>query len=95
MSLWKVPDQSSSIIMKMFYENLYDGLEKDEALKLAKLRYLQTAEDNALKHPYYWAGFVLSGDTSVINIDKGNNYLFYFFGLVLLVLVIVLIKRFK
>lgn len=95
MSLWKVPDQSSSIIMKMFYENLYDGLEKDEALKLAKLKYLQNVEDNALKHPYYWAGFVLSGDTSAINIDKGNNYLFYLLGLILLVLAILLIKRFK
>ena len=66
MSLWKVPDKETSKIIVAFYNNLSLGQEKDEALKNAKLAYLETIEDDLLKHPYYWAGFVVSGDASPI-----------------------------
>ncbi len=64
MSLWKVPDKETSQIMVSFYKHLADGVEKDVALRNAKLDYLKTTTDPALRHPYYWAGFVISGDTS-------------------------------
>ena len=64
MSLWKVPDKETSQIMVSFYKHLADGVEKDVALRSAKLDYLKTTTGPALRHPYYWAGFVISGDTS-------------------------------
>jgi CHAT domain-containing protein len=64
MSLWEVPDRETSMIMESFYRHLRSGLPKDQALQQAKLDYLSQTLDPALKHPYYWAGFVLSGDTS-------------------------------
>jgi CHAT domain-containing protein len=64
MSLWRVDDYSTSIIMKNYYQNLKEGQSKDDALKNAKLQYLEQVEDEQLKHPYYWAGFVVSGDVS-------------------------------
>jgi tetratricopeptide (TPR) repeat protein len=64
MSLWEVPDRETAVIMELFYTHLHNGLPKDEALRLAKVTYLNQTTDPALKHPYYWAGFVLSGDTS-------------------------------
>lgn len=61
MSLWKVPDESTAIIMEEFYRQLRGGERPDAALQQAKLSYLQNAGEPELKHPYYWAGFVLHG----------------------------------
>jgi len=65
-SLWKVPDRESSELMISFYEYLKNGMDKDKALRQAKIDYLSNTEDEFLKHPFYWAGFVLSGDNSPI-----------------------------
>ena len=65
-SLWKVPDQETSQIMISFYKFLKEGKQKNEALQLAKLDYLLATDDNTLKHPYYWAGFIISGDVTPI-----------------------------
>ena len=85
-SLWRVPDKETSLIMKRFYDHLKAGLAKDYALRQAKLDYLNSIDDPNLKHPYYWAGFVLTGDTAPI-VKTGSNYLFYIvLGMVILML---------
>jgi len=61
MSLWSVPDQSTSEIMQSFYKNMKDGHSKSQALRKAKLDYLSKA-DNITAAPYYWAGFVFIGE---------------------------------
>ncbi|RZS99003.1 CHAT domain-containing protein [Aquimarina brevivitae] len=65
-SLWKVNDESTTQLMEYFYDNLSQGQAKDEALRNAKLTYLKNTDDQLLKHPYYWAGFVISGDMAPI-----------------------------
>ena len=91
-SLWRVPDKQTARIMKQFYINLKNGNSKSKALKNAKLDYLNTTEDPNLKHPYYWAGFVLTGDASAI--VSPPNYWIYFGLVIILVLIIgVLIKK--
>ena len=72
MSLWRVPDESTSEIMISFYKYLTTGVRKDEALRLAKLDYLGNVEDPELAHPYYWAGFVVFGDTRPLLPPKGK-----------------------
>ncbi|MEM9857842.1 MAG: CHAT domain-containing protein, partial [Bacteroidota bacterium] len=59
-SLWSVPDRSTSEIMSVFYQNIKSGQGNAEALRNAKLEYLQTSDD-ITSNPYYWAGFVLVG----------------------------------
>ena len=73
-SLWKVDEQSSAIIIANFYDYLKEGLPKDDALRKAKLDYLNTAEGRTLA-PQYWAGLILMGDTSPIAIDSTMNWL--------------------
>ena len=46
-----------------FYKNLRKGKSKNEALRLAKLTYLNQNSNEALNHPYYWSGFVINGNT--------------------------------
>lgn len=71
--LWKIDEQSSAIITQNFYEYLASGLQKDEALRLAKLKYLEKAEGRMIS-PGYWAGLVIIGDSSSVQgIQKSNN----------------------
>lgn len=68
MSLWKVPDTETTTIMTSFYTYLHKGMPKDEALRQSKLDYLDATMDYpALQHPYYWSGFVISGDPMAIH----------------------------
>jgi len=60
-SLWEVPDLPTKEIMVGFYSNLKKGQTKSEALKNAKLSFLETHKGTKLAQPYYWAGFVLYG----------------------------------
>ncbi len=65
-TLWKINDKSTVKLMEYFYKGLSEGKSKTEALRDAKLEYLRTTDDNLLRHPYYWAAFVVSGDASPI-----------------------------
>lgn len=65
-TLWKVNDNSSSILMGSFYENLAHGQTKDKALRAAKLSFIKKNYDNGLSHPYYWSGYTIQGNTQVL-----------------------------
>jgi CHAT domain-containing protein/tetratricopeptide (TPR) repeat protein len=69
-SLWEVPDKETSEIMIAFYKNLAKGQSKVEALANAKKTFLQ--KNPAKQHPFYWAGFVLNGNTAPIK--NSNNW---------------------
>ena len=56
-SLWNVDDEATSILMEYFYRNIQDGMNYAESLQKAQIK---VSEEYA--HPYYWAGFVLTGD---------------------------------
>jgi CHAT domain-containing protein/tetratricopeptide (TPR) repeat protein len=75
-SLWRVEDEATAILMERFYQNLYGSgpgeqisrrpvMSKREALRQAQA-YLRDYQDNRGGHPYaepfYWAPFVLVGD---------------------------------
>ena len=58
MSLWKVDDQATRLLMTEFYRNLLDGKSKREAFGNAQ-QYLRAAEGGKYNHPRYWAAFIL------------------------------------
>lgn len=58
-TLWAIDDQSTAMLAKRFYENMFDkGMDKAQALQDAKLYVMK----NGFKDPYYWGAFVLQGD---------------------------------
>jgi CHAT domain-containing protein len=65
MSHWLVDDEATVHIMDAFYKNLSEGLDKDEALRAAKLQFLKGAHP-LKQHPAFWAGFVILGDVSPV-----------------------------
>ncbi|MHC5761012.1 CHAT domain-containing protein, partial [Nostoc sp.] len=59
-SLWKVQDEGTSVLMKKFYTKmLLQGLKPAEALRAAQL---EMSQDKKYFAPYYWAGFTLQGE---------------------------------
>ncbi len=70
MSQWKIEDHASSKIMQYFYENIAQRKSKNEALRNAKLAYLDNA-DHLTAHPAFWAGIAFIGNNSPI--DNGTN----------------------
>jgi CHAT domain-containing protein len=87
MTLWEVDDLSSSQLITLFYDYLNQGLNKDQALRKAKLEYLETT-DRTKSHPHYWAGFVNIGNTDPVNLSK--NYPIWPIALILAILFLTL-----
>jgi len=93
MSLWQVPDEQTSKIMRLFYKNLELGLNKSKALADAKREYLTTAS-KLESHPAFWSGFVLVGDTKSLNIQPRQLINFTMIKYILGLLIILMISFF-
>lgn len=72
-SLWQVNDMSTSVVMEQFYSNLAKGMDKAEALRQAKLFYIQNAKGIAC-HPAFWSPFIQLGDNKPIAIKPKTNW---------------------
>jgi CHAT domain-containing protein/Tfp pilus assembly protein PilF len=57
-SLWRVEDRSTARLMELFYRRLAAGASEARALAGAQRELLG---EPGRQHPFYWAGFVLSG----------------------------------
>ena len=91
MSLWKVNDRTTAGLMKIFFRNLSDGMNKDEALRQAKLSFLNDSKNRHFAHPYYWSGFILSGDALPLYSGEACPYMFILQSCTVCVLLITLI----
>lgn len=65
-SLWSLPDKSTSILVKEFYQNLRAGNSKASALQKAQIKLLQAKNiediNDDYDNPAYWAPFVMIGN---------------------------------
>jgi CHAT domain-containing protein len=62
-SLWNVNDASTEVLMVSFYRHWQEGMGKAEALQAAQA---EVRADPRWRSPFYWAGFVLSGDAGEV-----------------------------
>jgi len=94
MSLWAINDQASYQLMERFYFHLRSSESIMEALRKAKLEMI---ESGVLSHPYYWAGFIASGQADEIIFPKSSSKWIYFGVLLAFVFgaVLILRKRFN
>jgi CHAT domain-containing protein len=61
-SLWKVDDRATANLMTRLYESLLQqGMSTGAALREAKLK---TMREKQWRAPYFWAGFVLQGEST-------------------------------
>jgi CHAT domain-containing protein len=73
MSLWKVNDKASTVLMDDFYGRLLEGRTIDDALRQSKLDYLEAA-DELTSDPKIWAPLVAYGSHERI-FQKSNDRL--------------------
>lgn len=59
MSLWKVADTATKELMVAYYNRLMRGEGRSEALRQVQLEMMRGKQ---WQHPYYWAGFIASGE---------------------------------
>lgn len=94
-TLWSVPDLASVAITKDFYTNLKAGMAKDEALRKAKISYLQNSSNSTSIDPYYWAAITLFGDTGELDLGEGSNWWKWMGGIGLLTAIAFLVYYLK
>lgn len=94
-SLWQVNDQVTAIIMQHFYRNLAEGMSKAEALRQAKLSYLEEV-DGIWSHPAFWSPFIQMGNSTPIYIAPKRSYGIWLapvIGIFVLFLLVFLFRR--
>ena len=95
-SLWDANDFTSSQIMPEFYRYLSQGFTRPEALRMAKLKYLEQA-DVLMKHPFYWAGFQYYGKNEPVDafLEEHNKLAIHLAFLLLITLAITGLRFFR
>ncbi|MCK4343792.1 MAG: CHAT domain-containing protein, partial [Bacteroidales bacterium] len=93
MTLWSVGDDSSADLMGSFYKYLSRSNRKDEALRYAKLDYLESVSPTEA-HPYFWAGYVTIGDAKPVLKKKNILLKSIIAGTIILLLGMVVMYKF-
>lgn len=91
MTLWAVSDTSGRKLMVDFYNLLSHGLDKGKAMQKAKIRYVESA-DPLRQQPYYWAGYIVTGDPSPV-FKHRTNWLMMALAILLPVIVFTILIR--
>ena len=96
-TLWSINDGSTKEIMELFYKDLKKGALKDEALRNAKLNYLERLKEKQgyYYHPHYWAAFIPVGNMERLELGNKSRWGLYLFGGSLLLAGIFLFSYFK
>jgi CHAT domain-containing protein len=94
MNYWNSPDESGTIILSGCTEQILNGKDLSEALRDEKMNYIKT-HDPAKSHPYYWAGYVLLGKSTVLKSGQSRDAELYIGIALLSVLLIHLLFRKK
>ncbi|MGB1241938.1 MAG: CHAT domain-containing protein, partial [Chitinophagales bacterium] len=79
-SLWSVNDKAAADIVLNLHDNLLEGQSKNDALRSAKLQYMESVP-NRLRAPYFWGAFVHIGNPKPIEWNfpsKGFGWLIGF-----------------
>ena len=92
MSHWEVNDKITSGLMNNFYQNLSEGMAKDQALREAKLQLMEES-DPAVSDPFYWAAFVQIGDNSTIEFSNKPLSWWWFLTIPLLIVLGLILKK--
>jgi len=61
-TLWAVEDNSTALLMRLFYAAHRDGKTKAAALRSAQVAVLRSTAEPSYANPYFWAPFVLMGN---------------------------------
>ncbi|TET69201.1 MAG: CHAT domain-containing protein [Candidatus Aminicenantes bacterium] len=93
-SLWAVHDQATSQFMERYYFHLRSSNSIMNALQKTKLEMINS---DIVSHPYYWAGFIITGNSDKIIYPSTTKKLILIFSLFCLaagIFYLVIFKKF-
>ncbi|NUM34019.1 MAG: CHAT domain-containing protein [Candidatus Brocadiae bacterium] len=61
-SLWKIPDQETLVLMNKFYAKHSFNLKVWKALLESQRSYIREHRQDGKSHPYFWAAFICQGN---------------------------------
>ncbi|WP_299272393.1 CHAT domain-containing tetratricopeptide repeat protein [uncultured Psychroserpens sp.] len=93
-SLWDINQQSTNEIITTFYSNLKEGNSKSEALRNAKISYINNHKNTSEASPFYWSSLVLTGDTTP-EFDNHKNVYYIVIAILSIGLLLIVFLRFK
>ncbi|MHA4846052.1 CHAT domain-containing protein [Flavitalea antarctica] len=86
-TIWPADEHPVYRITVLFNKYISEGMRKDDALRLAKIDYLKTAnKERSL--PYYWSNMIIMGNTDPIELVD-RNYLSWLLAIAGLLAVII------
>jgi CHAT domain-containing protein len=92
-SLWKVNDKATELLMAGFYDEFSKTDNKSHSLQNSKLNYLKDENITASKKsPYYWASFIYVGS---VDVKEASNYDYWWFiiGIFVIGIAVYLFKK--
>ena len=92
-TLWPVDDRATNEILGHMYAGLADGMEASDALRKAKMRFIEEHRQDGLAAPFYWSGIVLTGNDVRIKKERGFMLVSMFTGAGLLMLGFIFYSR--
>ncbi len=91
MSLWPAFDKPSVQIMETFYSELSKNSPIADALRTAKLNYLNQAKSSE-SHPGLWANYQLSGTNDILPLKKGISWMIWA-GIIIILIGLFFIRK--
>lgn len=82
-TLWVANEGPMYSITEAFLYNISTGMRKDDALRKAKLTYMQN-ENNQEPLPFYWANIILAGNSEPVRLSKKMYPVYWILGSILL-----------
>jgi CHAT domain-containing protein/tetratricopeptide (TPR) repeat protein len=92
-TLWQIDNKTTYQLTELFYKYLSQGLTSDEALREAKLEFLDI-HDKTNELPYFWAASILIGKTESFP-EEGPPDIYQFTGTLLLLFIILAFLFFR
>lgn len=80
MSLWRLHENPAPQLVEAFFAHLKAGKTKDEALRLAKLAFLDDDKNGEMLHPFYWASLMATGDMCVLDLPATHQFSVWLFA---------------
>jgi len=80
-TLWSVDDASNAELMRLFFKEIKNGSRKDDALRKAKLKFLDT-HPHAEANPVYWAAVTAYGDMGAVEMGAWGYWWLLVIGVV-------------
>ena len=92
-SLWQANDPTTQELMELFFNHLSKGKSKSEALRLAKMDFVQNST-LIEAHPFHWATFILIGDPASIQKEPSSR-LWFWGGMAMLFIGLMWVVRYR